>query len=108
MQRRAQFRKARTVYTVRPRRVAVVDEERGTTWGVYNFNHRGLLTIQMRDGSMRPSYAQTPQTMVIAEVFKLVKKGKIRNTIAVGTRVPYAAGDDWAGGLCSQSRCALI
>jgi hypothetical protein len=42
--------------------------------------------------------------MVIAEVFKLAKKGKIRDTIAVGTRAPYAAGDGWAGGLFSQSR----
>jgi len=89
----------RTIYNIRPRRVAVVDEERGTTWGVYSFNHRGVLNVKMRDGSTRPSYAPSPETIVIAEQFKIVKKGKIRDITAIGTRVPYGAGDGWAGPL---------
>ncbi len=88
----------KTIYNIRPRRVAVVDEERGLTWGVYNFNHRGVLTVRMRDGSIRNSYAPTPETISIAEVFK-IKNGRIRDIIAVGTRVPYGAGDGWAGPL---------
>jgi len=78
--------------------VIVVDEERGLTWGVYNFNHRGVLKVQMRDGTIRNSYAPTPETIVIAEIFK-IKNGKIRDIVAVGTRVPYGAGDGWAGPL---------
>jgi hypothetical protein len=88
----------RTIHNIRPRRTPVVDEERGATWGVYNFNHRGVLTVKMRDGSTRPSYAPTPETIVIAEIFK-IKKGRIRDIIAVGTRVPYGLGDGWAGPL---------
>jgi hypothetical protein len=88
----------RTIYNIRPRRTPVVDEERGTTWGVYNFNHRGVLTVTMRDGSTRNSYAPSPETIVIAEIFK-IKSGKIRDIVAVGTRVPYGLGDGWAGPL---------
>jgi hypothetical protein len=88
----------RTIYNIRPRRIPVVDEERGITWGVYNFNHRGVLTVQMKDGSTRPSYAPTPETITIAEVFK-IKKGRIRDIVAIGTRVPYGLGDGWAGPL---------
>jgi hypothetical protein len=88
----------KTIHNIRSRRIPVVDEERGATWGVYNFNHRGVLKVQMRDGSIRNSYAPTPETISIAEVFK-IKNGKIRDIIAVGTRVPYGAGDGWAGPL---------
>ncbi len=87
-----------TIYCIRPRRTPVVDEERGITWGVYNFNHRGLLTVKLKDGSVRNSYAQTPSSMPIAEVFK-IKSGKIRDIIAVGTMLPYGIGDGWAGPL---------
>ena len=88
----------KTIYNIRPRRTPVVDEERGVTWGVYNFNHRGVLTVQMRDGSTRNSYAPTPSSMPIAEMFK-IKNGKIRDIVAVGTQVPYGLGDGWAGPL---------
>ena len=88
----------KTIYNIRPRRVAVVDEERGTTWGVYNFNHRGVLTVQMRDGSTRNSYERRPNSMPISEMFK-IKSGKIRDTFAVGVQVPYGLGDGWAGPL---------
>jgi len=76
----------------------VVDEERGTTWGVYNFNHRGVLRVQMRDGSMRNSYERRPNSMPISEMFK-IKNGRIRDTFAVGVQVPYGLGDGWAGPL---------
>jgi hypothetical protein len=88
----------KTIYNIRPRRTPVVDEERGITWGVYNFNHRGVLTVKLRDGSVRNSYAPTPSSMPIAELFK-IKGGKIRDIIAVGTMVPYGMGDGWAGPL---------
>jgi hypothetical protein len=88
----------KTIYNIRPRRIPVVDVERGTTWGVYCFNHRGVLKVQMKDGSMRPSYAPTPETIVIAEIFK-IKNGKIRDIVADAARVPYGFGDGWAGPL---------
>ena len=88
----------KTIHNIRPRRVEVVDEERGTTWGVYNFNHRGVLRVQMRDGSMRNSYERRPNSMPISEMFK-IKNGRIRDTFAVGVQVPYGLGDGWAGPL---------
>ena len=88
----------KTIYNIRPRRTPVVDEERGITLGVYNFNHRGVLTVTLKDGSVRNSYAPTPSSMPIVEIFK-IKNGKIRDIFAVGTMVPYGMGDGWAGPL---------
>jgi hypothetical protein len=88
----------KTIYNIRPRRTPVVDEERGITWGVYNFNHRGVLTVTLKDGTVRNSYAPTPSSMPIAEIFK-IRGGKIRDIVAVGTMVPYGMGDGWAGPL---------
>jgi hypothetical protein len=88
----------KTIYNIRPRRTLVIDVERGITWGVYNFNHRGVLNVTMKDGSIRPSYAPSPETIVIAEIFK-IKNGKIKDIVANATRVPYGLGDGWAGPL---------
>jgi hypothetical protein len=88
----------KTIYSVRPRRTPVVDEERGITWGLYCFNHRGLATIKMPDGSVQPSYAPTPSTMPFADMFK-TKNGKIRGIFAFGTMLPYGIGDGWSGPL---------
>ncbi len=85
----------KTIYNIKPRRVPVVDEERGTTWGIYNFNHRGVLKVQLKDGSIRNSYEQTPNSMPICEIFK-IKGGKIRDIVAVATHVPYGLGDGWS------------
>jgi hypothetical protein len=35
----------KTIYSVTPRRTPVVDEEKGITWGIYCFNHRGLASV---------------------------------------------------------------
>jgi len=86
----------KTIYNVRPRRTPVVDVERGITWGLYCFNHRGLATIKMPDGSIQPSYAKTPSTMPFADMFKS-KNGKIRGIFAFGTMLPYGIGDGWSG-----------
>jgi len=88
----------KTIYSVRPRRTPVVDEERGITWGLYCFNHRGLATITMPDGKVQPSYAPTPSTMPFADMFKS-KNGKIRGIFAFGTMLPYGIGDGWSGPL---------
>ena len=85
----------KTIYSVRPRRTPLVDEERGITWGLYCFNHRGLATITLPDGSVQPSYATTPSSMPFADMFK-TKNGKIRGIFAFGTRLPYGIGDGWS------------
>lgn len=88
----------KTIYNVLPRRTPLVDEERGITWGLYCFNHRGLATIKMPDGTVQPSYSTTPNSMPFADMFK-TKNGKIRGIFAFGTRVPYGIGDGWSGSL---------
>ena len=86
----------KTIYNVRPRRTPVVDVERGLTWGLYCFNHRGLATITMPDGSVQPSYSPTPNTMPFADMFK-TRGGKLMGIFAIGTRMPYGIGDGWSG-----------
>jgi hypothetical protein len=86
----------KTIYNVSPRRTPVVDEERGLTWGLYCFNHRGLATIKMPDGTMQPSYATTPSSMPFADIFK-TKNGRLRGIFAFGTMLPYGIGDGWSG-----------
>ena len=86
----------KTIHNVLPRRTPVVDEERGLTWGLYCFNHRGLATIQMPDGTTQPSYATTPSSMPFADIFK-TKNGKLRGIFAFGTMLPYGIGDGWSG-----------
>ena len=86
----------KTIYSVYPRRTPLVDEERGLPWGLYCFNHRGLTTIEMPDGTTQPSYSATPNSMPFADMFKS-KEGKIRGIFAFGTMLPYGIGDGWSG-----------
>src|ERR1700677_1345333 len=81
---------------IKPRRVLVVDEEKGLTFGVYMFQHKGLTQITMKDGSTRPApyFVGTPVTMPMAEVFKIVK-GNIREVEAIGVQIPYGLGPGW-------------
>jgi hypothetical protein len=88
----------KTIHNVLPRRTPVVDEERGLTWGLYCFNHRGLATIRMPDGTNQPSYATTPSSMPFADIFK-TKSGKLRGIFAIGNMFPYGIGDGWSGPL---------
>jgi hypothetical protein len=84
------------ITAIKPRRVLVVDEEQGLTFGVYMFQHKGLTEIKMKDGSMRPApyFVGQPVTMPMAEVFKIVN-GKIREVEAIGVQVPYGLGPGW-------------
>jgi hypothetical protein len=88
----------KTIYNVLPRRTPLVDEERGITWGLYCFNHRGMDKIKMPDGTEYPSFASTPSSMPFADMFK-TKNGKIRGIFAFGTMLPYGIGDGWSGPL---------
>ena len=86
----------KTIYSVHPRRTPVVDEERGITWGIYCFNHRGLASVEMPDGSIQPTYFNTPNTMPVSEIFRS-KNGKIRGIWGLGSAMPYGIGDGWIG-----------
>jgi hypothetical protein len=84
------------ITAIKPRRVLVVDEEKGLTFGVYMFQHKGLTQIKMKDGSTRPApyFVGTPVTMPMAEVFKIVN-GNIREVEAIGVQIPYGLGPGW-------------
>ena len=83
------------ITSVRPRRVLVVDEERGVTFGVFMFQHRGLTTVKMHDGTTRGApFDGEPVTMPMAELFK-IKSGRIRDVEAVGIRLPYGMSNGW-------------
>ncbi len=81
---------------IKPRRILVVDEEKGLTFGVYMFQHKGLTQITMKDGSTRPApyFVGQPVTMPMAEMFKIVN-GNIREVEAVGVQIPYGLGPGW-------------
>jgi hypothetical protein len=84
------------ISAIKPRRVLVVDEDQGLTFGVYMFQHKGLTQITMKDGSTRPApyFVGQPVTMPMAEVFKIVN-GKIREVEAIGVQIPYGLGPGW-------------
>lgn len=84
------------ITAIKPRRVLVVDEEKGLTLGVYMFQHKGLTQITMKDGSTRPApyFVGQPVTMPMAEVFKVVNDN-IREVEAVGVQIPYGLGPGW-------------
>ena len=86
----------KTIYNVTPRRTPVVDEEKGITWGIYCFNHRGLASVEMPDGSIQPTYFQSPNSMPVSEIFRS-KNGTIRGIWGLGSAMPYGIGDGWSG-----------
>jgi len=86
----------KTIHSIHPRRTPLVDVEKGMTWGVYCFNHRGLDVITTADGITVPSYFKTPNSMPAVEMFK-TRHGRITDIFAVGVFVPYGSGDGWAG-----------
>lgn len=88
----------KTIHSVFPRRTPVVDVEKGITWGLYCFNHRGLAEIRMPDGSVYPSFSKTPNSMPFADMFK-IKNGRLRGIYAIGVMLPYGIGDGWSGAM---------
>ncbi len=86
----------KTIYSVTPRRTPVVDEEKGITWGIYCFNHRGLASVTMPDGTIKPTYFNTPNSMPVSEIFH-IRKGKIIGIWGLGSAMPYGIGDGWSG-----------
>jgi len=84
------------IESIQPRRTPVVDEERGVTWGVYMFNHPGVETITMPDGTTQPAayFVGQPNSMPMSELFKITG-GKIRDIMAIGVVNDYMSGSGW-------------
>lgn len=83
------------ITAVKPRRVLVVDEQTGVTFGVYMFQHRGITSVTMKDGTTRAApFDGEPVTMPMAEIFK-IRNGRIRDVEAVGIRLPYGHTSGW-------------
>lgn len=84
------------IESIRPRRIPVVDVERGVTWGVYMFNHPGVETVTMPDGTTQPAayFRGQPNSMPMSELFK-VKGGKIRDIMAIGVVKEYKSTSGW-------------
>jgi hypothetical protein len=84
------------IESIRPRRTPVVDEERGVTWGVYMFNHPGVETVTMPDGSTQPAayFRGQPNSMPMAELFK-IQGGRIRDIMAIGVVNKYGSDSGW-------------
>ncbi|MBN1903617.1 MAG: hypothetical protein JW927_00815 [Deltaproteobacteria bacterium] len=84
------------IESITPRRTPVIDVEKGVTWGVYMFNHPGVETITMPDGSTQPAayFRGEPNSMPMSELFK-IKGGKIRDIMAIGVIKKYKSGSGW-------------
>ena len=84
------------IESITPRRTPVVDEERGVTWGVYMFNHPGVKTVKMPDGTVKPAayFVGQPNSMPMSELFK-IKQGKILDIMAIGVVNPYKSKSGW-------------
>ncbi len=84
------------IESITPRRTPVVDVEKGVTWGVYMFNHQGVETVTMPDGSTQPAayFRGEPNSMPMSELFK-IKGGKIRDIMAIGVIKKYKSGSGW-------------
>jgi hypothetical protein len=84
------------IESIRPRRIPVVDVERGVTWGVYMFNHAGVETVTMPDGTTQPAayFRGQANSMPMSELFK-IKGGKIRDIMAIGVIKEYKSTSGW-------------
>lgn len=85
------------ITSIEPRRVSVIDEERGLTLGTYMFHHKGTVKSVEVPGvgtvEMLP-VARRPFTVAVSELFKIVS-GKIREIEANMISLPYGAGSGW-------------
>lgn len=79
-----------------PRRILVLDEERGLAMGMFMFHHNGQHDHAIVNGE-RVEYSgatRRPFTTVIPEMFK-VRNGEITRIIAMMTSIPYRSKSGW-------------
>lgn len=84
------------IATITPRRVWLVDEERGVVMGEFFFSHDGKTTeIKLNDGSVRKVRDPAPASYIAGEMFR-IKSGKISRVEAVyGMKLPFGIGTGW-------------
>ena len=84
------------IATITPRRVWLVDEERGVVMGEFFFSHDGKTTVHtLSDGSVRKVRDPAPASYIAGEMFR-IKSGKISRVEAVyGMKLPFGIGTGW-------------
>jgi hypothetical protein len=87
------------IQSIRPRRMVVVDEQRGLVLGIFRFNHPGDVPYVDTPGFGRVSmannpWAARPTSALIAELFK-IQDHKVQRVMAVITNVPYRMPTGW-------------
>lgn len=84
------------IATITPRRIWLVDEERGVVMGEFFFSHDGKTTrIKLSDGSVRKERDPAPASYIAGEMFR-IKSGKISRIEAVyGMKLPFGIGTGW-------------
>lgn len=82
---------------IRPRRLVVIDEEKGLVFGFPMFVHRGAVRsvkIVGVPGVQSQAKEFGPIDLLAGEVFK-IRGGKIHEIEALGTLVPFGAASGW-------------
>lgn len=87
----------RYITRIRPRRLVVIDEEKGLVYGFPMFVHRGAVRsveiVGVPGVTSRPK-AFGPINLLAGEIFK-IRGGKIHEIEAMGVLVPYGAASGW-------------
>ncbi|MGA2182959.1 MAG: hypothetical protein ABSH47_08010 [Bryobacteraceae bacterium] len=87
----------RYITRIRPRRLLVIDEEKGLVYGFPMFVHRGAVRsveiVGVPGVQSRPK-AFGPINLLAGEIFK-IRGGKIHEIEAMGVLVPYGAASGW-------------
>ncbi|MEO5925592.1 MAG: hypothetical protein ABIR70_17350 [Bryobacteraceae bacterium] len=82
---------------VRDRRFVAVDRERGLVTAIFAIDHASgkYRTFKMADGKEVSSGPMKPETLAVAETFK-IEAGKIRRIEAIQINVPYGMVTGWS------------
>lgn len=86
--------------SVSPRRYIVANERTGVLIGFFSFQHPGNIThftAPTGDRVRMPSYALSPSTFEIAEIFKF-EAGVFRRIEAIGVILPWGQRSGWPAG----------
>jgi hypothetical protein len=87
----------RYITRIRPRRLVVIDEEKGLVYGFPMFRHRGAVRsvpIMGVPGVTSRPKAFGPIDLLAGEIFK-IRGGKIHEIEALGMLVPYGTASGW-------------
>jgi hypothetical protein len=84
------------IHEISPRRILLVDEERGIVYGTFMFQHPGNIKVAAFEKSYQDptSVVVYPNTIEIIESFK-VRSGKISHIMAQMVLLPYRQPPGW-------------